>query len=293
MDALIDSSQLLGRPDALRDAVGRDGYVLVRSLLPGGAVDAARRAVLDRLAEGGWVDETGVVVNDLTGTSDRDPVHQRAAGTAEFNRLPYLSELAGLLRDILGDAAFSYPSKVLRATPPQRYRTESGRYVHQDFAFWGINDMMTTWVPLMEISEAVGGLALKPGSQLEPPRTLALLDPSEPGWATSTYRPGDVLVFHCLTAHAALPNLSERLRLSADFRWQRLDEPVSRELICGSLDGTEELFANRFAREPWWRPVPAGIRMTETSTEVTPPPGPSRLFEVHPAWQGWTDPRAE
>jgi hypothetical protein len=70
------------------------------------------------------------------------------------------------------------------------------------------------------------------------------LTAAEPGWASTDYRPGDVIVFHCLTPHAALPNTTmastalpgtttaagrARLRLSGDFRWQLPDKPVPTE----------------------------------------------------------------
>jgi len=37
-----------------------------------------------------------------------------------------------------------------------------------------------------------------------------------PGWATTSYEPGDVIIFHCLTPHAALPNQGSALRISGE-----------------------------------------------------------------------------
>jgi len=48
------------------------------------------------------------------------------------------------------------------------------------------------------------------------PRTLSAADP---GWATTDYQPGDVLVFHAYTVHAAPPNRTDVVRLSGDYRW--------------------------------------------------------------------------
>ena len=50
-------------------------------------------------------------------------------------------------------------------------------------------------------------------------------------WASASYRPGDVLVFHSLTVHWAPPNRGERLRLSCDYRYQLASDPV----VEGSL----------------------------------------------------------
>ena len=44
--------------------------------------------------------------------------------------------------------------------------------------------------------------------------------------------PGDVLFFHSHTVHQGLPNRSgDRLRLSADFRYQRASEPVIYQVL--------------------------------------------------------------
>jgi ectoine hydroxylase-related dioxygenase (phytanoyl-CoA dioxygenase family) len=45
-------------------------------------------------------------------------------------------------------------------------------------------------------------------------------------WAGGTYRFGDALIFHSLTVHRALPNHSERLRMSIDCRFQKLSEAI-------------------------------------------------------------------
>jgi len=44
------------------------------------------------------------------------------------------------------------------------------------------------------------------------------------------YRLRDVIIFHCLTPHAALPNTGSVLRLSGDFRWQLADRPAPTEV---------------------------------------------------------------
>ena len=49
---------------------------------------------------------------------------------------------------------------------------------------------------------------------------------SETGWAAASCQPGDVLIFHCLTPHAALPNTGSALPISGDFRWQIPDHPA-------------------------------------------------------------------
>jgi Phytanoyl-CoA dioxygenase (PhyH) len=151
------------------------------------------------------------------------------------NQIPYLPALRHLVRRVLGPGAFSYPAKVLRAVYPERPEARPrGRYVHYDYGVSGVQDMLTSWVPLMGIPPRIGGLAIRPGGHLGPPWRPRPLSRSEPGWATTSYKPGDVIIFHCLAPHAALPNQGSVLRISGDFRWQRPDQPAPAELIAGS-----------------------------------------------------------
>ena len=153
--------------------------------------------------------------------------------------------------------------------------------------------MLTSWNPLMDIPVRIGGLAVQPGGHLGPPRPPRPLGLSEPGWATTSYEPGDVIIFHCLTPHAALPNTSSALRISGDFRWQRPDQPAPAELILGPRGpgGRQvELFSRKFGHESWWEPVPGGLALQPRAEMVEVAPGPSRLVTVHPGWKHWRPP---
>jgi hypothetical protein len=225
-----------------------------------------------------------------------DPSFRAALASRGLNRLAYLAPLRSMVRLILGTGAFCYPAKVLRVVYPERRgAVTKGRYVHQDFAVAGVQDMLTTWLPLMDIPPQLGGLAVLPGSHLGPPLRPRLLRADEAGWATTEFRPGDVLLFHCLTAHAALPNHADQVRISADFRWQAADQPAPAELVLGpaalqARRGQIELYSKLFGAEPWWEPVPSGL-MLRSRAELTaaPPPG-SRLIAVHLDWQRWHAP---
>jgi hypothetical protein len=47
-------------------------------------------------------------------------------------------------------------------------------------------------------------------------------------WTASDFAVGDVVVFHSLTVHKALPNASpDRLRLSVDYRYQAPSQPAT------------------------------------------------------------------
>ena len=217
-----------------------------------------------------------------------------------------------MIRLILGTGAFSYPVKVLRVVYPEstsrispqkimprkirQPQITKGRYIHQDFAVTGVQDMLTTWLPLMDIPAPLGGLAVLPGSHLGPPMRPQLLRADQPRWATTDFRPGDVLLFHCLTSHAALPNHADVLRISADVRWQAADQPAPSELVLGPAASngrrgrSAELFGRLLSREPWWEPVPDGLMLYSREQLLAAPLAPSRLFPVHPGWRRWQPP---
>jgi hypothetical protein len=295
VDELADSSGVLHDPAGLRARLAELGYLFFRGLLPAGTMRAAGAAVLARLREGGWTDASGAptgpprALNSVDGLSD--PAFRAALLCAEFNRIPYLAPLRATVRRILGATAYSYPVKVLRAVYPERPGARArGRYIHYDYGVGGGQDMLTTWLPLLEIPVALGGLAVLPGGQHWPPQRPRPLSGSERGWATTSYQPGDVLIFHCLTPHAALPNTGRALRISGDFRWQTADHPAPSELILGPAGHNREVFSRLFRDQPWWEPVPAGLDLRRRTELAAEPPGPSRFFAVHPGWHAWQPP---
>jgi len=297
VDELADSAPLIGDPGGLRRRLAAEGYLFLRGLLPAAQIQATGQAALSRLRAGGWVDEQGMpsaeprAVNSADALAD--PAFRAAVLGRRFNQVPYLTPLRQVVRQVLGPGAFSYPAKVLRAVyperPPDRPR---GRYVHYDYGVSGVQDMLTSWVPLMEIPPQLGGLAVRPGGHLDRPMRPRPLGGTERGWATACYRPGDVIIFHCLTPHAALPNQSSVLRLSGDFRWQRPDQPVPAELVLGPAATPPEMFSRLFRFRRWWEPVPAGLALYPRAQLVAMPPGPSRLIPVHPGWRYWRPPPA-
>jgi hypothetical protein len=297
VDELACGNALLGDADALRHRLAQDGYLFFRGLLSPADIGAAAASVSSELRRGGWADSRGAASAGPRALTVRDaladPAFRAAIACAAFNRIPYLARISDVARTILGPTAFCYPSKVLRAVFPERPPgVARGRYVHQDYAVGGVQDMLTAWVPLTDIPVRLGGLAVLPGSHLGPPLRPRVLSATEHGWATTSYRAGDALVFHSLTSHAALPNRDTALRLSGDFRWQRSDQPVPAELVLGPAGRRPEMFSRLFARESWWEPVPPGLALTPRERMVVIPPGPSRFFPVHPGWRFWHPPGA-
>ena len=131
------------------------------------------------------------------------------------------------------DIRFALPRDEKHLTPP-----------HQDhFFIRQTESFRTVWIPLMNVQRDVGGLAIAARSHqrgllehVEHQTAYSYifrgrkqrgvpLDSIRQTWLTADYRPGDLLMFHSLMIHRALPNTSDRIRLSLDTRYQAVSEP--------------------------------------------------------------------
>ncbi|HWB20031.1 MAG TPA: phytanoyl-CoA dioxygenase family protein [Phycisphaerales bacterium] len=100
-------------------------------------------------------------------------------------------------------------------------------------------DMLTLWIPLVEVDETVGSVIFAPGSHKEGLLKVHLDDPLNtnhngakataivdlnkylakyPQTSVDT-KPGDVVALHGLTLHASRPNRSQRTRWSVQLRY--------------------------------------------------------------------------
>lgn len=240
------SNDLLDDPEGLRARLDADGYLYLRQVLDHDAVHRVRRDVLDALAGLGWV-EPGV---PRTGRCIIPPLHEAdeefIAGYQEIQRLQSFHELAHhpslveVVRKAKGDTAFPHPLKIARVAFPDNF--EISTPPHQDYPNnQGSPDLLATWIPLSDMGEELGGLAVLRGShkwgQLELAGHMGAgsrcavvpLEVQEAcRWVTTEFSVGDVLLFPALTVHAALHNTSEFfVRLSVDFRYQLEGEPLT------------------------------------------------------------------
>jgi hypothetical protein len=194
-----------------------------------------------------------------------------------FNSIPFVSPLADVMARILGPSGFCYPMKVPRIVyPASLVPRQPGNVVHKDYR--SVQDMFTSWVPLGDVPRTLGGLAVLPGSHRHSQVRYRPLDRLEDGWLTADYEAGDVIVFHCLTTHAALPNHEDRMRLSGEYRWQLADRPAPRRMVIGP--NGKEIGSRLFAGAPWWHSVVRGLTLFDdggADRHPTRPAPPSRF----------------
>ena len=284
----FESSGLLGDREALRHRLAEEGFLFFRDLLPTAVVSEVRAGVLRAVEQEGWLAGGAQPEDRLPGpviVREADdnwwPAYQKIQSLECFHRLAHDDRLVGLAVELVGGPVLVHPRKIARVTfPASDYPTPP----HQDFPLiQGTPDVLTFWLPLAACSPRDGALRVLCRSQhngLRPPvRTpgvggvsVALRQGEEENWASTSYRPGDVLVFHSLTVHWAPPNRGERLRLSCDFRYQLAADPV----VEGSL------------LPHYWPTVPGWDVLTEgwsTRRWVAGPPDPA-ISEISPPLEG-------
>ena len=165
--------------------------------------------------------------------------YERAVRLDSFNRLAESPEVHAVMEAIFDGPVQVWKQRLLRIIPPDpEGAAPLGVGAHQDGSpqlGYLTQEFCTAWVPLTDIDERIGGLAVVPGSHrrgvraqtgsasssLKTAKDQVFELPSEDErWVTTTYSPADLVVFASMTLHKGNPNTSDRLRLSCDFRYQ-------------------------------------------------------------------------
>ena len=257
------SHHLLGDPAALRGRMEEDGYLFLPGLLDREEVVAARRSVMAMLAEEGILEPgtppgEGIAAREPTGkgTGVRNDLARKSR---EVQRVLYGGRMMAYYREFLGGDVLHFTYTWLRP------RTPGGATApHYDVVFMGrgTTRLYTAWTPFSDISLEMGGLMVLEGShRLERLKNtygqkevdtyctnlphahervtgqkmftgqlsknpVRLRDTLGGRWLTAEFRMGDVLTFGMYTLHCSLDNHSDRVRLSADSRYQLASEPA-------------------------------------------------------------------
>jgi len=234
---------LLGDHGALQKQYLREGYLFFEGVLDVGLIEQARVELVGSLTAQGIVDPdtpgsraTGLGIDAI----DVNTLY----ALPTYDNVVTSTELQALADAVFGEPVSIYRSTNLRYALPADAIHQSPP--HQDAFFVGPHeDFRTLWIPLMDIDEAMGGLAVARGSHVPGLRAHAeqdgvysyvmkgrkqkgvALEEVKEEWLTASYRQGDVLVFHCHAIHRGLPNTSDQVRLSLDVRCQPAWRPLN------------------------------------------------------------------
>ncbi|HET7558997.1 MAG TPA: phytanoyl-CoA dioxygenase family protein [Limnochordia bacterium] len=250
-------------PAALRERLERDGYLFIRGLLPQEVLLDLRRQALEVCCAHGWLID-GSELMDSLGRPDAYSGHFEGSSAypdlqrlQAFHALAHHPAIIDLLAGVMASEVLVHPRNIMRVTLPGSLRLTTP--VHQDYPLiQGTDRFVTVWFPLGDCSRDLGGLAVASGSHrygalpIQPAEGtggLAVQPAYLHGeWHASDFALGDVLIFSALTAHRAFPNVTaDRLRLSCDFRYQPVNEPVT----WGSLEPHMNLLGWRELYRTW------------------------------------------
>ena len=237
------SNHLLGNRAALDAAWERDGYWFFRDVLDKAAIGRVRSTYLEVLNELGVIDPSTPDRALYNGASlDGYPIYMGGPCEVDplFARYPR-DQLVNdpavkpFFEEVFGDEVYWVPNSEFQAVPPRGPGAGTGatasrfNYVHCD----GPNNkglpLRVVWIPLADIEEEVGGLAVAEGLHRpcmgdfpRPSEGIREADVPVGAWRRTIWRPGDVLIFSLELPHSGLANRSAtEFRLSMDIRAMR------------------------------------------------------------------------
>ena len=241
--SMIDATAAAGDPTRLKALLAEHGYLLLRGALNRDLLQRVRDDLIAVLHDCNILESPAAPPIWSGGPAPTEEeymaYYERAVQLDSFNRLAESAEVRAVMEAIHDGPVQVWEQRLLRIIPPDPDGAAPlGVGAHQDGSpqlGYLTQDFCTAWVPLTDIDDRLGGLAVVPGSHrggvraqtgsasssLRTAKTQTFEAPSAgEQWVTTTYRPGDLVVFASMTLHKGQPNTSDRLRLSCDFRYQ-------------------------------------------------------------------------
>jgi hypothetical protein len=265
---LRDCTPLLADTAALRHHMADEGYLFLRGVLNREDLLAARLSMLEKLAGEGHID-TAYPLHEAKAVPDARIAFKPdlAVKNPLVHKVLYEGPMMALFTQLLGGEVRHFDYTWIRAvapgiaTPPHMDIVYMGR---------GTKQLYTAWTPYGDVPRTMGGLMvlershhnqrlvngygakdvdkycenrvgagytkmggggnITPGGWLS--RDPVTLRKRLGGrWLTADYQMGDVLIFSVFLVHCSLDNVSDRIRLTSDTRYQLAAEPVDERWI--------------------------------------------------------------
>ena len=252
---LRESNDILDDPDALQERMAEDGYLLIRGLHDKETVLAARHQILEKLAEKDMIAPDTSLMDGIFNPDYPEPTSTGSMGNIELTQLPEFkavvegAPIMNFFKHFLGGEARTYDFKWLRTAGPG-----SGSPIHYDIVFMGrgTQKLYSCWTPFGDVSLDMGPIVFCIGSnrfdkvrqtygQSDVDRDLIqghfsdkpieVVEKFGGNWATTTFSAGDVIIFSMFMMHASLVNTSNKIRITADTRYQLASEAIDERWI--------------------------------------------------------------
>lgn len=246
---LRDSGHLVNNMDELKARIKQDGYLLIRNFFALETVMTAREAIVK------YLDEHNALVKGeslLDAVMPRSGKEVRMTGQGAITHHPSAlalfenKKLFDFFRLYFGGEAVTFDYKWLRAVGHESF---TGCHYDTVYMGRGSQNVHTVWIPIGNIPVTQGTLAICEGSHnlesfarlrntyggIDVDRDLIsdgwfssdpyeITDKFGGRWLTTTFNPGDVLIFGLFTLHASTTNLTDKFRISCDIRFQPAGE---------------------------------------------------------------------
>ncbi len=252
---LRESNDILDDPLALKKRMYEDGYLLIRELHDKDEVLAARKVILEKLHSKGMLVPDAPLMDGIYNPDYPVPTSTGSMGNKNLTKLPEFKTVVegepvmSFFEDFLGGEARTFDFKWLRTAGPG-----AGSHIHYDIVFMGrgTQDLYSCWTPFGDVSLDMGPIVFCLGSnrfdkvrktygQSDVDRDLIeghfshkpleVIEKFGGYWATTSFFAGDVIIFSMFLMHASLVNTSNRIRITADTRYQLASEPIDERWI--------------------------------------------------------------
>lgn len=264
MKELRSSNDILSDFTLLRKRLNEDGYLLLRNFIEADKVIAARKKTLEYLAQKNVLESAAPVFEGIMPNGAKRVNMEGSKGIVSDPAILEVLEnprLFTFFSSLFGKSSQTYQYKWLRAVGNEGF---TGAHYDAVYMGRGSENLHTAWVPFGELSPELGSLAICKGSNHLPQfdrlkQTYGKMDvdrdrvegwfskdPMEivekfgGQWQTTTYHPGDVIIFGMYTMHASTTNLTNKYRLSCDIRFQPQNEEFDDRWGGNNPDGHSE-----------------------------------------------------
>lgn len=248
---LETSNHLIGDRKALDAEFEKNGCWVFENVLDIEAVKDLRQKYIEVLEEHDLV-ERGDDTLEYTG-NPVPPGAFRPKDREIYKSFINNPKIKGAVEKIIGEEIIWVPIRDYKViTPLGRIPDDQRAFWHTDGHYNPGLPFTSIWIPLNDMDEENGGLAVRPGLHNGPslypesenpdsfglitlmPHDHELLDESV---STYPFRLGDAVIFDRRTPHSGLHNLSSRFRMSFDVRFVRASDNVP---LVGTLVAVED-----------------------------------------------------
>ncbi len=253
---LRDCNDLLDAPEALRQQMDEDGYLLIRGLQDRDTVLEARRMIFQFMQKEGEQIKAGTELMDGIVNPDSNPA--RLMGNKEITHEPaVLSVLESeavfdFFSSYFGEPVLTFDYKWLRQIGTSEF---TGAHYDNVYMGRGSQRLLTCWTPFGDIPMEQGTLCVCVGShklegfakmretygQMDVDRDhvggwfsgdpLEITEKFGGKWMSTSFEAGDVIIITMFTMHGSTNNTTDRWRLSCDTRFQPAADPVDERWV--------------------------------------------------------------